>query len=364
MKPGREKRRAEFNIALGAVLIGTALCGSRAIAQEKRPTAREVVAAIQEHIGVPWKAETVDTFKAGNPDTRVTGIAVTMMATLEVLQRAAANGQNLIITHEPTFFNHHDDKPEGMDESDPVLKEKRAFIDKHGLVIWRFHDHWHMRKPDGIQVGMTHALGWEKFQNPENQNLYTLPETTLEKLAAEVAQRLNTPVLRVVGNPEMKVSKIALNPGYTGFVRETHELEMDNVEVLLVGETREWETVEYAVDAVSEAKKKALIVIGHVPSEQAGMEECARWLKTFVKDVPIEFVPTKQPFWTLTERSARRLRSQRGLSCGQKLWPAHRGSGPEHFAFFVVELQRSFPCRKRLIRDKVGSAALTLRSWD
>jgi creatinine amidohydrolase/Fe(II)-dependent formamide hydrolase-like protein len=72
--------------------------------------------------------------------------------------------------------------------------------------------------------------------------------------------------------------------------------------VLLVGETREWETVEYAADAVSEGKRKALIVIGHVPSEQAGMEECARWLRMFVKDVPIEFVPAQQPFWTVADR--------------------------------------------------------------
>jgi putative NIF3 family GTP cyclohydrolase 1 type 2 len=286
------------------VLAGIGLICQPALAQEKRPTAREVVGAIQEHIGVPWKAQTVDTFKAGNPDAPVTGIAVTMMATLDVLERAAANGQNLIITHEPTFFNHYDDKPEGMDENDTVWKEKRAFIEKHGLVIWRLHDHWHMRKPDGIQLGMMHALGWEKFQNPENENLFTLPETTLEKLAADVAKRLDTPVLRVVGNPEMKITKIALNPGYTGFVRETHALEMDNVEVLLVGETREWETVEYAADAVTEGKRKALIVIGHVPSEQAGMEECARWLRTFIKGAPVEFVPTKQPFWTLEQRKA------------------------------------------------------------
>jgi putative NIF3 family GTP cyclohydrolase 1 type 2 len=290
--------------SLAAGLMGAAMYGLRAEAQEKRPTAREVVAAIQEHIGVPWKTQTVDTFKAGNPDTPVTGIAVTMMATLDVLQRAAAKGRNLIITHEPTFFNHYDDKPEGMDENDAVWKEKRAFIEKHGLVIWRLHDHWHMRKPDGIQLGMVHALGWEQFQNPQNENLFTLPETTLEKLASDVANRLDTPVMRVVGNPEMKVTKIALNPGYTGFVRETHALEMDSVEVLLVGETREWETVEYAADAVTEGKRKALIVIGHVPSEQAGMEECARWLKTFVKDVPVEFVPTKQPFWTLEQRNA------------------------------------------------------------
>jgi len=288
-----------------AVLAGTGLVSNPAMAQEKRPTAREVVATIQEHVGIPWKTDTVDTFRIGNPDTPVTGIAVTMMATLDVLERAAAKGENLVISHEPVFYNHYLDKPEGMDESDAVWSEKRAFIEKHRLIVWRFHDHWHARKPDGIQVGMARALGWESFRNPRNENLFTLPETTLEKLAADVAKRLDTPVLRVVGDPRMKVTKIALNPGYTGFVRETHELEMDDVEVLLVGETREWETVEYVADAVTEGKRKALIVIGHVPSEQAGMEECARWLKTFIKNVPVEFVATKQPFWTPGLKNAR-----------------------------------------------------------
>lgn len=278
------------------VLACAALLWHSTMARGKRPTAREVIAAIQDHMGVPWQRETVDTFKAGNPDTPVTGIAVTMMATLDVLQRASAQGLNLVITHEPTFYNHLD-APEGMDQSDPVWAEKRAFIEKQGLVIWRFHDHWHRRKPDGIEAGMIHALGWENYQSAENPYLFTLPETNLQKLAADVAKRLDSPVLRVVGNPEMKVTKIALSPGAAGFVRETHVLELDNVEVLLVGETREWETVEYAADAVTEGKKKALIVIGHVPSEQAGMEECSRWLKTFVKDVPVQFVAARQPFW-------------------------------------------------------------------
>ena len=55
------------------------------------PTANQVIDEIKSHIGIPWMAQTVDTFKAGDPETRVTGIAVTMMATLDVLQRAAAN---------------------------------------------------------------------------------------------------------------------------------------------------------------------------------------------------------------------------------------------------------------------------------
>ena len=40
---------------------------------------------IQKKVGVPWTTPTVDTFKAGDPNTPVTGIAVTMMATLDVI---------------------------------------------------------------------------------------------------------------------------------------------------------------------------------------------------------------------------------------------------------------------------------------
>jgi putative NIF3 family GTP cyclohydrolase 1 type 2 len=279
-----------------AATILTAYACAITPAQTKQPTAQDLVKAIQDHIGIPWMTPTVDTFKAGNPDTPVTGIAVTMMATLEVLQRAAANHQNFIITHEPTFYSHQD-KPEGMDESDPVWTAKRAFIEQNHLVVWRFHDHWHRRNPDGILVGMVHALSWEKYQHSDDPHLFSLPETTVGKLASEVAKALDSPSLRVVGNPEMKVTKIALSPGAAGFVRETHALEQDNVEVLFVGETREWETVEYVADAATEGKRKALIIIGHIPSEQAGMEECARWLKSFLPKVPIEFVPAKQPFW-------------------------------------------------------------------
>jgi putative NIF3 family GTP cyclohydrolase 1 type 2 len=279
-----------------ALILSVLSVATPASAQSNAPTARQVVKAIQDHVGVPWNADTVDTFKAGNPDTPVTGIAVTMMATMDVLERAAANHENFVITHEPTFYNHLD-VPEGMAETDPVWAEKRAFIEKHNMVVWRFHDHWHRRNPDGILEGMVHVLGWEKYQRKDFPYGFTLPETTVQKLAQETATKLGSSVLRVVGNPDMKVTKIALSPGSAGFERETHALERDDVEVLLVGETREWETVEYAADAVTEGKRKALIVIGHIPSEQAGMEECARWLKTFVTNVKIEFVPSKQPFW-------------------------------------------------------------------
>src|SRR6201996_9500391 len=161
-------------VTLGSVaLLGMLFVAAPTVAQTKAPTAREIVKEIQDHVGIPWQADTVDTFKAGNPDTPVTGIAVTMMATLDVLQRAAASGENLIITHEPTFYNHLDQTSSLEQQHDAVLATKQAFIAQHNLVIWRFHDHWHARKPDGILLGMTHALGWEKFQDPQDEHVFT-----------------------------------------------------------------------------------------------------------------------------------------------------------------------------------------------
>ena len=279
--------------------IAALLWSISAGAQEQRVTARNVISRIQQRVGVPWAAETVDTFKAGDPDTAVTGIAVTMMATMDVLERAAASGKNLIITHEPTFYNHLD-KLDVLEqkENDPVLATKLAFIREHRLVVWRFHDHWHKRKPDGIVAGMVYALGWKEYQDPKNEYLFTIPETTMERLAADLKAKLSTHAMRVVADPGQRLKRVALVPGASGFEAETHALEMPDVEVLLTGEPREWETVEYVADAVTQKKGKGLIILGHIPSEQAGMQECTRWLKTFVSEVPVEFVPAADPFWT------------------------------------------------------------------
>src|SRR5690349_3335727 len=94
------------------------LTGGAALrAQSASLTAGQVIERIQKNVGVPWRTQTVDTIKAGSPDTPVKGIATTVMATFDVLQRAARAGRNLVITHEPTFYTH-EDKTEEL-ASDP-----------------------------------------------------------------------------------------------------------------------------------------------------------------------------------------------------------------------------------------------------
>src|SRR5690348_5426067 len=61
-------------------------------------TAQDVIDRVKKHIGVDWGQDDVDTFKAGDPATAVTGVVTTSMATLDVLQQAVQAGSNLIIT--------------------------------------------------------------------------------------------------------------------------------------------------------------------------------------------------------------------------------------------------------------------------
>lgn len=260
-------------------------------------TAQQVINLIQEHSPGDWSSPTVDTFKAGDPGAEVTGIATTMMATFDVLRRAAAQHANLIITHEPTFYTHEDKTNWFADNNDPVWREKEEFIKEHNLVVWRFHDHWHKRQPDGILNGMTEALGWQAYERKDVPYLFVLPQMNLRELAKSVEDKIGIKVLRVVGNRDSPVTKVALMPGAAGTQRQIEVLRRDDVEALVIGEVPEWETIEYVADASAEGRHKALILMGHIPSEQAGMKTCAEWLRTFVKDVPVIFVDTKEPFW-------------------------------------------------------------------
>jgi putative NIF3 family GTP cyclohydrolase 1 type 2 len=109
--------------------------------------------------GAPFP-QTVDTVKSGDPARPVTGIVTTFLATMEVIERAAELGANLIITHEPTFFNHLDET--AWLAGDAVYAAKLRLLEDKGIVVWRFHDHWHAHMPDGIFTGVIRALGWEQ----------------------------------------------------------------------------------------------------------------------------------------------------------------------------------------------------------
>ncbi len=304
MDSERISRRNFARIAGGLAAAGLPLQGAAA------PTADEVIKQIREGLGGEWPANGIEGLKAGSPDTPVKGIATTAMATVEVLRQAVKAGTNMVISYEPTFFGSRDTVSappapgqqaggrgfgSALNTDDPVYKAKKEFIDKNNLVIFRLRDHW--RTKDGQMVnGLADALGWSARRVPGDLAIYEVPSSTLADTVTAVKKKLNLKAgLRAVGDPKTKVSLVMLCPGAIAI--DVMWNNYDKVDLLLAGEIREWECSPYAVDVVSAGQKRGLVTVGRVVSEDPGMRACAAWLKTVVKNIPVQFIPAGDPYW-------------------------------------------------------------------
>ena len=140
---------------------------------------------------------------------------------------------------------------------------------EHDVAVFRFLDHWHRMKADGINAGMTRELLWEKNLVSEGLRKFVFDVTTLGGLVETMLKRLNAHSMRVVGDAKMPVKRVVANWGYAGLMPSVIKTAArPDVDVMICGETREWELVEYVQDQIAAGAKKALIVLNHVVSEQ------------------------------------------------------------------------------------------------
>jgi len=278
-------RRQFANLAGVSVLSSTGL-----MAQQSRLTAAQIVDRVQKNLGVPWQSETLDGFNGGEPSTEVSGIATTAMATMDVLSRAVREKTNLVITLEPVFYGRT------VSADDPVLLAKREFVQKNGLVVFRLYDNWRNRKPDPFASGLAQTMGWTRYQVGEDRLRYDIPATTIDALAGELAAKLNARAgIRVVGDRQSRVRRIGMLPGVSALAATVKAL--PDCDLVLAGETREWESVEYAQDTVAAGQKKGLIMLGRVLSEDPGMNVCAQWLRKLIPEAPVRWLPAGDPYW-------------------------------------------------------------------
>ncbi|MBQ3590118.1 MAG: Nif3-like dinuclear metal center hexameric protein, partial [Clostridia bacterium] len=64
---------------------------------------------INELINGAFKQQvTCDTIKAGNEEKELEKVAFTMFATVETVKKAKGWGADMLIVHEPTYYDHMD----------------------------------------------------------------------------------------------------------------------------------------------------------------------------------------------------------------------------------------------------------------
>jgi len=291
---------------------GAALIAARPLASQNTPlTVALAMDRIRQNIGVPWKEPTIDGIKTGDETASVKSVAVTAMATMDILAQAVRDKTNLIVSLEPVYFGHNDGPPPpnpqaapgrgggrgagGIAPDDPVFLAKKDFIAKNGLAVIRLSDHWRMRTPDPFAGGLAQTMSWTKYRAGSDTR-FDIPGTTIGALADSLANKLNVRAgIRVVGDPQTQVSRIGLLPGVSALAASVKLL--PECDLIIAGETREWESVEYAQDAVAAGQKKGLIMLGRVVSEEPGMSLCADWLKMLLPEVPVRWLSSGDPYW-------------------------------------------------------------------
>ena len=266
--------------------------------QQPKTTAfnvQQVIDIILKEVPNARRENTVDKIRSGSPDQEVTGIVTTMFPCIEVIEKTKKAGANMIIAHETPFYNNPDETEWLKD--DDAYKYKVDLLNKYKIAIWRFHDNWHAHRPDGIAMGNLIKLGWEKYYNPQTPRLLTLPQPMTIKSIAELAKkRLGISMVRVVGDLKQQCKTIYLAFGYMDPKAQIPVIQSTKPDLILSGETREWETVERVRDGLAMGQKTSLLVLSHSVSEEAGMEYLVKWLQPKVPGVKIMNIPSNNPF--------------------------------------------------------------------
>ena len=254
-------------------------------------------------------ARTCDGVIAGDPTQECTGVALTCCPTAAVIRQAAERGCNLVICHEPTFFD-------GYDATDwlagnAVYAAKRALISQTGVTIYRNHDHLHSDRPDGIFGGVTRRLGWEPYALGEALEFmpgccFELPPTTVGEVAAHLRGVLHIEGIRIIGDPAMEVTRVGFTFHYSGSEMDKRciqFIEENDMQVIIPGEVVDWTIGEYVQDALSLGFRRALLNVGHFNWEEPGMEAMAEWLSEDLRHgVPVTFIQSGNQYRWIGER--------------------------------------------------------------
>jgi putative NIF3 family GTP cyclohydrolase 1 type 2 len=292
---GQSRRKFIYNVstAVGAGVILSLPVVSRAsgfIKLNETYTVRQIMDLfIKEVHGAPFPG-TVDTLKAGSPDTVVTGIVTTMFATIDIIRRAIDLGANFIIAHEPTFYNHTDDT--SWLQSDDVYQYKADLLKQHNIAVWRNHDDIHQLKPDGVTKGVLAQLDWQKYGDKDLPNIITLPAASLKDIIGHVKDKLHIEKVRYIGDAEKTCTHVLFMPGAAGGRMQIQAIGKYKPEVLICGEISEWETAEYVRDARAKGDNISLVLLGHIASEEGGSEFMLNWLREKVPGIKATHLPS------------------------------------------------------------------------
>jgi putative NIF3 family GTP cyclohydrolase 1 type 2 len=308
--------RREFLAVAGSTLgglglaagVGRADAREEAVAQDTAgkpadlPTTNQIRKYLLTHS--PWvdANNTVDTVKCGDPERPVKKAGVAWFPSIWDIRAAIKAGCDLLIVHEPTFWEHSAAE-QGWRNRGPGVAKSKALADS-GLVILRAHDTWDNWPEIGIRDSWAKYLGLGKRLR-EGTSLrwtavYEIPETTLRDFAQQVADRvrpLGEDSVQVIGQPERKVRRPAVGVGCAVPDQEMVEFGAD-VLVMCYDGASYWASRERLAEMGA-----AVVTVEHGTSEMPGLVSLRAHLARQFPAVEFVWIAEHPRTWTVKSRT-------------------------------------------------------------
>ena len=232
--------------------------------------------------------------QAGRRDKEVKKIYVALDATDTVIEQAAAAGADLLLTHHPLIFG-------GIKKvTDENLTGRRIVrLLEEGICCYSMHTNYDvLRMADlaGERMGLENPEVLEVTEPGETPRgigkTGTLKEpVTLEAYGRKIKEIFQLSEIRVFGDPNASVKKVAVCPGSgKSVIEEALEKQAD---VLVTGDIGHHE----GIDAY--ARGMAIIDAGHYGLEHIFTGDMARFCREYFQEVETVPAPVSHPFWAL-----------------------------------------------------------------
>jgi putative NIF3 family GTP cyclohydrolase 1 type 2 len=281
-----------------AASAGLGLAVNNAAGADREPIAVRA-SDVRDHLLKlgPWvKPDTVDTFKAGDPSTVVRKIAVAWMPYMWTIRRAIDEGCNLLVCHEPVYYNHRDMDKAVFDFE--IARRKKELIESSRLVIYRCHDVWDRVEGKGIPATWGEFLGFSNLVKRSTFcHVYEIAETSSGEVARQVAGKLKTlgqEAIQLIGPADKPVRRVAVGTGaITPFREMSGELGADLAICSDDGFTM-WSHGTMAIDM-----GYPVILVNHACSEEPGMRTLTTALSRAFPGVEVVHIAQQCMFRTI-----------------------------------------------------------------
>lgn len=262
---------------------------------------REIMEVIEQRYPKKYALEWDNVgLQAGRSDKEVRKIYIALDATDEVIDEALRWGADLLLTHHPLIF-----KPLKQVNDQSFIGRRILRMIRGDMSYYSMHTNYDvmgmadlagefldMEEPEVLEVTCVEQDGTENMREQGIGRVANLKKPmTVKECCVFVKERFALPSVKVFGEPEMMVNRIAVSPGSGKSV--IGAALKKGADLLITGDIDHHE----GIDAV--AQKMAVMDAGHYGIEHIYIEDMRKFCEEHFPQIEVKAAQIQHPFWVM-----------------------------------------------------------------